>query len=723
MGHYELRLNGEKVGDHFMAPGWTHYDEQSLYNTYDVTEQVLSGENCLGMMLGNGFYSIPNTRYRKLITAYGNPNMILMLKLTFKDGSTETIVSNEQWKVAPGPITYSSVFGGENFNATLEHPGWDFPGFDDGSWRNAIQVQSDAELIPEKDYPLKVAEEIEPVSVRRTGNGYLYDFGQNASGIIRISLSGKRGDTVRLIPSELLRDNLEPDQRATGSPYYFLYVLKGEGTETWSPKFTYTGFRYVHVEGAVPDSVNSSKPKISQLDLLHTRNSVPVSGEFTTSLDLFNRINSLILWAIRSNIASVVTDCPHREKLGWLEQTYLMGGSIHYNFDIYHLYCKMIEDMIVAQDVDGLVPCIAPEYTEFTGGFRDTPEWGSASVILPWLMYRWYGDTYQMEKAWDMMNRYMKYLESKSENNILSHGLGDWFDLGPESPGLAQLTPVALTATAIYYHDLVLMAEIAELLDKTVEAEFYSDKAEIVREAFNKKYYDPHTGTYSTGSQTAMAMPLVLGIVDEEYRELVLDNLIDSIHASKNALTAGDVGFHFLVKALQDGGAGEVLFEMNARDDVPGYGYQLKNGATTLTESWSALKGKSNNHLMLGHLMEWFYAGLAGIDQTEESLAYREILISPQIVGDISSASASFESPYGNIVSKWKKSGSNLDMEINIPVNAAAKVVFPVKGEYSILEGDIPLENREGFSVLSYDEKGCTLRIGSGNYRFLITEQ
>jgi hypothetical protein len=399
-----------------------------------------------------------------------------------------------------------------------------------------------------------------------------------------------------------------------------------------------------------------------------------------------------------------------------------MGGSIHYNYDIYHLYRKLVDDMIHAQTADGLVPSIAPEYTKFEGGFRDSPEWGSASVILPWLIYRWYGDKAPMEKAWNMMSRYVDYLEGMSEDHILSHGLGDWFDLGPDRPGTAQLTPIELTATAIYYHDLALMARMAKLLGRGEEAEKYSTLAGQVREAFNARFFDPLTGTYSTGSQTAMSMPLVIGLVEDEYREKVFSILVDSIIASGKVLTAGDVGFHFLVKALQEGGAGELLYEMNARDDVPGYGCQLKMGATALTESWPALRIVSNNHLMLGHLMEWFYGGMAGIGQTEQSTGYREILISPQIVDDIGSASAAYESPYGKIISKWQKSATGMVMEVTIPVNSHALIRFPSREREKIIERGRSLEFLNGAEILSEDEHGLTARIGSGHYRFTIEQ-
>jgi len=372
-------------------------------------------------------------------------------------------------------------------------------------------------------------------------------------------------------------------------------------------------------------------------------------------LDGKEKAESNANWAIKSNMHSVITDCPHREKLGWLEEDYLMGTSIHYNYDIYSLYRQLVFDLMDAQYPQGFIPDIAPEYIVFADGFLDSPEWGSAGVILPWLLYTWYGDDDILQKAYPMAKKYMDCLESKSADHILSHGLGDWYDYGPRQPGEVQLTPKALTATAIYYYDAALVSKMARLLGYADDAKKYALESARIKEAFNKKFFNKATKVYATGSQTAMAMPLCTGLVDDSDKKAVLQNLVDSITANNKALTAGDIGFHFLVKALDEGGASQLIYEMNNREDVPGYGYQLKKGATALTESWSALANVSNNHLMLGHIMEWFCSGLAGISQEDNSIAFKHIKIRPQPVGDITSAKGSFNSPYGKITTAWKK--------------------------------------------------------------------
>ncbi|MDD6210209.1 MAG: alpha-L-rhamnosidase C-terminal domain-containing protein [Bacteroidales bacterium] len=419
-------------------------------------------------------------------------------------------------------------------------------------------------------------------------------------------------------------------------------------------------------------------PEILNMEMLHTGNSALRTGSFECSSELMNRTFKLIDWAIRSNMQSVVTDCPHREKLGWAEVVHLMGNSIRYNYSLYHLYRKIIRDMIQAQRENGLIPDIAPEYVVFSGGFVDSPEWGSASVIVPWLVYKWYGDRNILEEAYPMMSKYVGYLESKSENHILSHGLGDWFDYGPEAPGVAQLTPVSLTATAIYYYDVRLLSEIATVLGKKHDAELYTAWANKIKNAFNDKFYDPVNKTYSTSSQTAIAMPLCVGLVDDADKEAVYSSLCRSIEKGGYALTAGDVGFHFLVSALsQNQSSSEVLYKMVNRSDVPGYGYQLAKGATALTESWPALEVVSNNHMMLGHVMEWFYTCLLGINDASDAVASDKIVLRPMPVGDITWAKGSYLSPRGPIDVDWKKQEGKFTLKCSIPDGVEARIVVP----------------------------------------------
>jgi len=680
LGHYELYINGKKVGNRFLAPGWTLYQKRALYNTFDITDYLNSGENALGAIVGNGFYNINNERYRKLIIAYGYPKLIFNIRIEYADGRIQNIVSDAKVKVSPSPITFSSIYGGEDYDARLEQKGWNNADFNDDNWNNSVLIDtSTAKLFPEKDFPLKVMQEFKVKEILKSKTGKtVYDFGQNTSGIVLLRVKGNRGAQIKIKPDELIDKNGNITQRSGGGPYELNYTLKGEGIEEWQPRFTYYGFRYAEIEITEPEDAKK-KTEIVELKLLHTRNSSPTVGSFKCSDTLFNQIYDLINWGIKSNMASVATDCPHREKLGWLEQTYLIGPSMHYNFDIHKLYNKVVDDMIDSQTEQGLVPDIAPEYVVFTRGFRDSPEWGSASVIIPWQLYKWYGDEEVLKKAYPMMKRYVDYLQTKADNHILSHGLGDWYELGPKSPGRAQLTPKALTATSIYYYDLQIVSKIAKMMHYKDDLQKYSALSEDVKSAYLHTFYKPETGVVSTGSQTAYAMSLYTRLIPDTDREKVFNNLVKSIKRNKYALTSGDIGYHFLVRILSENGRSDILYKMNNRTDRPGYGYQLKKGATALTESWMALANKSNNHMMLGHLMEWFYSGLGGISQEKNSVAYEKIIIAPKPVGDIQWVNCSFNSPKGLIVSNWKIEGSSFRLHVKVPESTTAKIVLPEK--------------------------------------------
>jgi alpha-L-rhamnosidase len=715
LGHYELFINGEKIGDRFLSPGWSFYQKRALYNNYDIKKQLNSGDNALGVLVGNGFYNINRERYRKLVVAYGYPKLKFNVKIEYTDGTTENIISDASCTVNPSAITYSSIFGGEDYDATHEAEGWNTSEFDDSNWSSPVIIHDPAIALDlEADHSLKVMQTFKPMTIFSSKSGRtIYDFGQNASGIISLKVKGNRGAQIRIRPDELVNNQGDITQKSGGGPYEFNYTLKGDSVEVWQPRFTYYGFRYADVE-IIESKDAVEKTKILELHMLHTRNSSPTVGSFACSDTLFNRIFDLINWGIKSNMASVATDCPHREKLGWLEQTYLIGPSMHYNFDIHKLYRKIVTDMMDSQLENGLVPDIAPEYVPFGGGFRDSPEWGSASVFIPWQLYKWYGDKDVLKTAYPMMKRYVDYLGEKANNNILEYGLGDWYDLGPKHPGEAQLTPKAVTATSIYYYDLKLVAMAAKLLGHNRDIKKYDDIAANVKSSFLEKYYNPETGVCSTASQTAYAMPLYTGILPESDKELVLSNLVESIKENDYALTSGDVGYHFLVRVLSENGFSDVLYKMNNRSDRPGYGYQLKMGATSLTESWAALADVSNNHMMLGHLMEWFYAGLGGIYQDKNSIAYENIIIAPKPVGDIKWVKCSYNSTKGTISSEWGIEENTFTLDIEVPNKASAKVVVPV--EYKSIIKVIDLASQREKRI---DKNESDLELEAGTYRII----
>lgn len=715
LGHFEMSINGNKIGDHFLDPGWTNYSKQAQYVTFDITRYLQQGKNAIGVMLGNGFYYIPGQRYRKMTGAYGHPKMIMRTVIEYTDGTIENIISDENWQTFESPVIYSSIFGGEDFDANREQPGWDSPDFlkDGVDWFDVIITTGPEQLTAQLQEPLKIMERfIVKTKTQLKPDIYVYDLGQNFSGIPAITVNGSKGDTIKIFCAELINADGTANQRATGSPSYFTYILKGGVDESWQPRFAYTGFRYMQVQ-CIANRNTGSLPVVKNIEGLHIRNAASAIGYFASSNDLFNKTNTLIDWAIKSNTVSVFTDCPHREKLGWLEQTHLMGSSVQYNYDVASLNRKVIKDMMNAQYEDGKIPEIAPEFTQFTPPFDESPEWGSAAIILPWYNYKWYGDKQTLNDAYDMMKRYVLYLKGKAKDNILSHGLGDWFDIGPNKSGFAQMTKMGITATATYYYDLNIMIEVAKLLNKTTDLKLYSELATTVKRSFNQKFFDKAKLHYDSVSQTANAMALYMGLVEPKHIQAVTDALIKDIKGRNYALTAGDIGYRYVLQALEAAGRSDVIFDMNSRDDVPGYGFQLKHGATALTESWQAYESVSNNHFMLGHLMEWFYTGLAGIKQADNSVAYNKIEIKPQPVGDVTSAKASYHSVYGEIVSEWKKDGKIFELNVEIPVNTMATIYLPATKK-SILK-----EN-EKIITATYVNGKAIVKIGSGKYNFKV---
>ena len=724
LGQFKMTVNGVRVGDHFLDPAWTKYDKTSQYVTFDITSLMQKGENVLGVQLGNGFLHIPrdSSRYIKLITTFSAPKLICKVQVTYSDGSQEDIISDDSWKVTASPVTFSSVYGGEDYDARKELEGWDASGYDDANWSTPIVIPAVGRLQSQFQHPVKVKQVNRQVRYWESRPGvYIYDFGQNASAIVSLRVSGPSGSRVTMRPAEYLTDDGLANQNNSGTPYYFSYTLKGRGTESWSPAFSYYGFRYVQVEGAVPMGVRNPNglPVIKELTQLHVSSDSRAVGKFECSNDLFNRICRLIDWSVKSNLMHVMTDCPHREKLGWLEQTHLMGPSLAFCYDISLLFRKALMDMKDSQTDDGLIPNTAPEYAQFPHDFRDSPEWGSAGVILPWFLYEWYGDKMILSDNYEMMQRYIDYLTTRAKHGLLFHGLGDWYDLGPNHPGYSQLTERGLTPTAFYFRDLQILAKAAGLLGKEKDRQKYEKMASDVRIAFNTRFFDSRKGYYDKGSQTANAIPMYFGIVDDEDRASCIRQIVNDIRSRGNSITSGDIGFAYLLRILEAEGYADVIFDMNSQSEKPGYGYQLKEGATSLTESWSALKTASHNHFMLGHLMEWFYAGIGGIRLDEGSVAFRTFDLRPDIVGDLTYAKVDFKSPLGLISSHWNIRNGKMEYDVTVPIGATAHVWIPCDNVSSILESGRPIEQVTDISV-SHPRKGYSiLTVGSGNYHFV----
>jgi hypothetical protein len=728
LGQYELTLNGKKIGDDFLSPGWSKYDQTCLYDTRDITAELLRGKNAIGIELGNGMYNLMTTRFKPpgyTPYTFGPQKAIAQIRLEYADGSVEIIGTDQNWRSAPGPIASSSIYSGEDFDARLVQNGWNKINFNDSKWLPAIVVNGPGGELRGLSCaapPIREFEIHQPVFSRTITNGdVIFDLGQNAAHIPKISVTGPAGSKVRIIPSEL-GDGLA-SEGSLGEPrrgvIWCDYTKATDGVETWSPKFFYIGCRYFEVK-SFPAKGETKLAAVKSIEGIVVQSSSEPVGEFECSNPLFNRIRNLVRWAQRSNMMSVMTDCPQREKRGWLEEDHLNGPALRYESNLAQLFTKMLNDIADSQLSNSLVPTTAPELAVFrdrnrTGNernnFGDSPEWSSAFILVPWQQYEFDGDLNLFRVHYPAMKNYLAYLGSRASNNIVNYGLGDWYDIGPKHPGVAQLTPIALTATAFYFQDAEIMSRAAALLGKTDDAKQFSDLAENIRTAFNGKFYNPADHFYATDSQTANSIPLVMGICEPTNRADVLNAIVADVRQRGNALTAGDIGYRYLLRALADGGRSDVIFDINNQSDKPGYGYQLKMGATSLTEAWDAGRDSSQNHFMLGQIQEWFYHDLAGIQNAPGSAGFKQIVIAPQPVGDVTWVKASYHSIRGKIVSEWKRDGLKFTLKVSIPANTTATVYVPAQSTTAI--------KAEGATFLRLENGRAVFTIGSGDYTFV----
>lgn len=735
LGQYELSVNGRKIGEQLLSPGWTDYRKTVLYDTFDITGHLSAGRNCIGLILSNGMYNIQPDyeRYVKFLNSFGPLKAIVQVRLEYADGTVDFVGTDAKWQVSPGPVTYSNFFGGEDYDARRVQAGWDRAGFHSGqTWQRALETEGPGGKLRGLSAaapPLKAIATLTPLSrTQLNSNTWVYDLGQNTSIMPRVTVRGPAGSAVRIIPAELLSPDGRVDRTSATQdgvrPAWWQYTLGSEDSVEWMPQFFYQGARYLQVE-LFPAEAGHQLPEVERLTGVVVHTSATSISEFSCSNELFNRIHTLVRWAQRSNLVSIVTDCPHREKMGWLEQYHLNGPSLRYNYDLLTLFRKAMNDMADSQLENGFVPNIAPEFfvaggESLSNGFRNSPEWGSAFILVPWQQYLFSGDTSLIEDYYEQMKRYLAFLGSTAEDHIVPFGLGDWYDLGPKPPWGSQLTPVPLTATAIYYYDHVVMAEMAKLVGRPDDAREFEERARAIRASFNRRFFHADTGTYATGSQTANALPLFLGIVEPEFRGRVADAIVADIRAHGNGITSGDVGYRFLLKALAMEGRSEVIFEMNNQAEKPGYGYQLKKGATALTEKWDASVGSfgSNNHFMLGQINEWFYHDLAGIGPDEAVPGFKNVIIRPNVIGDLTWVKGQYETVRGPVVTHWTRENDMVVLECTIPANCTATVYVPTADAAEVTEGGIPAARAAHVKHLRDENGAAVYAISSGTYRF-----
>ena len=673
LGFYEATINGQKVGDSEFAPSWSDYDKTVFFNVHDVTQQIRQGDNELRVLLGNGFYNEQGGRYVKLKVSFGPPTLLYFLYLTYDDGMRERVYSDEKWQWTESPITFNSIYGGEDYDARLE-VGSLMSDVRADQWKPVvIQEGPEGRLRPQIAHSTKVMERYPAKQTLRKDSILVIDMGQNLAGYPEITVRGNAGERLKLTPGETLDKNGLVDQRQTGRPHYYTYILKGSlQAEIWHPRFSYYGYRYLQIEGDID--------VLKKVESCFVYNSAERIGSFECSNPRINATHQIIDRAIRSNWQAVWTDCPSREKLGWLEQDWLNGEALVYNYDARRMIEQTMQNIVDAQHDDGSMPEIAPEYTQFTGTwarpFQESPEWGGAIIALPMLYWQHYGDMDLVDQHYDAMKRYLAYLVSQDSCFILNMGLGDWYDYGPGKAGFSKNTPTALVSTAHYYQWMCYMYVMAKRLGHKQDAEWYNLRADSIRHSFNRTFYDAQKKTYATGSQCSLALPLYLKMVPEGDYQAVLQNLIKDIKAHGNRLTTGDIGNRYLFSVLIQNDQRELLYTMLNHDDVPGYGYQIKKGHTTLTEQWNPDLGASMNHFMMAHIENFLIPDLLGIRRTGELIE-----IHPHPVGDLTWCKGSTMSAYGEVKVSWQITNGTFALDIDIPLGGFADVYLPYSGQ------------------------------------------
>jgi len=740
LGQYELSANGVKVGNTLLAPGWSLYNKTCLYDTLDLTSYLTNGNNSVGVMLGNGMYNVfATTNYSKFTGSFGPPTVIAQIYLYYTNGTSQVIPSDTNWLATYGPITYSHVYGGEYYDARLWPAGWNQAGFNASGWSHAIvtngpggTLRGQSRAVP----PIAATQTLQPIWTNTiTTNTIVYDLGQNAAVIPILTTHGQAGAMVQITPAELTKSNGRINRNSVGGgTACWRYTLAGTGSETWMPRFFYHGGRYLQVT-LTAASGSSQLPVMDALQGVAIQNSATNAGDFSCSYDLFNRTRMLIRWAQRNNLISILTDCPHRERLGWLEQCNLNGPSLRYEFDMGQLFSKAEQDMADSQASagTGLVPDIAPEFTVFGGGFRDSPEWGSSVIIVPWQHYLFTGDDTLLRNYYSVMTNYFNYLQNQAVGDFLNYpnGLGDWYDIGPNPPGYPQNTPVSLTADAYYCQDAQILGRIAAKIGKPDDAARFNSLATNIGTAFNSTYYSAANGYYSNGSQTAQALPLYLGIVNPANQASVLAELVANLNSQ--GLTAGEIGHRYLLRALTDMGRADVVFNLHSGTNGPGYGYILNQGATALTEAWDANPNDSQDHFMLGHIDEWFYHDLAGIQYDPALPGFQHVIIKPAFVGGITWVNASYNSVRGMIASDWTLTNNLATLDVTIPAGSTGSVYLPTLGTATtnllitesgttIWQNGAPTGSAVGVAFDHVEGTGSQTymvwTVGSGSYQF-----
>jgi alpha-L-rhamnosidase len=703
LGLYEARINGRRVGSDLLTPGWTNYNDRVQYQTYDVTSLVQRGNNALAVSLAPGWYA-------GHVGGFGTaqfglmPAVLMQLEITYADGTVKRIVTDRSWKANAGPLVQADLIMGETYDARRESPGWDLPGFDDSRWTSVrIKRGVGAKLVAQADEPVRMVQEIKPLSVRRTKTGsFVYDLGQNISGVVRVRVSGHAGQTVTISHSEVLTaDGSLYTANLRSAKATDTYILKGDPNgETFQPEFTIHGFRYVEVSGL------ETAPEVTGCAIY---TDAPTTLSFSTDVPMLDKLQSNIVWGQRDNSVSIPTDTPARdERLGWTGDIAAFSGTAVYNMRIARFLGSWLTDLREAQLPTGEYPPVAPLGDASNAG-KTSPGWGDAGVIVPWVLYEQYGDRRLLEENFDAMTRWIAFLQKDSQGFLRpATGIGDWLNVH-------DATPKDLIATAYFAHSTAIVAKAARVLGRDPEP--YSKLFMQIRDAFDRAYLRPD-GRLAGDSQTAYVLALSMDLLPPATRAAAVDRLVELIKGDGWHLSTGFLGTPELLAVLSDNGRADVAYRLLLQTTYPSWGYEIEKGATTIWERWDGIRPdgtfqdpsmNSFNHAALGSVGRWMYLNIAGIRSA--SPGFQTIVIKPLPAPQIHSANAEYDSAYGPIASHWSRTDGRFTLEVKIPVNTRAEIWVPSTKAGAIDSDGATFVRRSGDYAIYI--------AGSGAYRFV----
>jgi alpha-L-rhamnosidase len=734
-GFYELHLNGKKVGDQVLTPGWTSHLKRLQYQVYDVTSLLVKGENAVGAVLGDGWYR-GTLAWGNNWAIYGKKlGLLMQMKITYTDGTESFVLTDESWKGNnDGAIRMNDIYNGETYDATKKLTGWNLKGFNDANWKSVVTGSySNGNLIASEGVPVRKIEEIKPVKIFRTPKGSLVvDMGQNMVGWLRLNLSGPKGTVVRLRHAEVLDKYGEfYTENLRVAKCELSYTLAGTGQETYEPRFTFMGFRFVEVTGFPGELTTDNLTGI----VIHS--DMPVTGTYESSNALLNQLQHNIQWGQKGNFVDVPTDCPQRdERLGWTGDAQAFSRTAAFNYNVSAFFTKWLKDVSADQKPGGEVPDVIPDVLNRQDAKTAAPSagWGDVAVIVPWTMYTVYGDKKLLETQYPGMKAWVEYIRKKAGDSFIWKGgskYGDWLFYHPPVNNHSEPdghTEHDFIATAFYAYSTSLMAKAAKELGKPEDEIFYNDLFNKISIAFNKEYVTL-AGRVGTNSQTSYVLALMFDLLPEELRSKAAAFLVSDIKSRRNHLSTGFLGTPFLCHVLTDNGYADVAYDLLLQETYPSWLYPVKMGATTIWERWDGQKTDSTfqdpgmnsfNHYAYGAIGDWMYRVSAGIETLDPG--YRNLLIQPHPSDKIKYSKASFESPYGQVASGWERKDGKVLITVKIPANTKATICLPVKSAEKVTIGGIALSANKNLSNIRTRDDNVLIDSGSGEYAFEIAE-